>query len=239
MPDESPTQPHIDHVYDRISARAEAVFADGRVVTDPYLLDRTADTRIGLSVVARPVGAVRDRLGDLAVELHELEPDQHRYANGELHVTVINLLPVVEPGENTADLIAAFARLTRKAVTACAPFAIRFSGILLASDCVIARGYPVGPGLEELRNRLRSEFRAAGLGHLIEREYKHVTAHSTVFRFRYQLKDLPQFRARVAALADIDLGRCEVATIRLVEHDWYHTSSRMTVVGEFDLVQPG
>lgn len=235
MSDEIPTDSLIDEVYRRISTCAEGVFAEGRVVTDPYLLDRSADTRIGLSVVARPDGAVRDGLGDLAAELHELEPDQHRYGSGEFHVTVLNLLPCAEPRGDTAHLISAFAELTKKAVTACAPFAIRFSGALPAPDCVVAKGYPVGPGLEALRNRLRSEFRTAGLDHLVEREYRHVTAHSTVFRFRTQLADLPRFRAGVAALADRDLGRCEVAAVQLIEHDWYLTENRTRLMGHYGL----
>lgn len=230
MPDESPEQ-----VYDRISTRAEAVFADDRVVADPYLLDRSADKRRGLSLVARPDGAVRDRLAASAADLLALEPDQHPYADGEFHVTILNLLPCAEPIDDTAHLISVFAKLTKNAASVCMPFSVRFRGALLASDCVVAKGYPMGSGLEDLRNRLRSEFRDAGLGHLVEREYRHITAHSTVFRFRTQLGDLHRFRARVAALADVDFGQCEVAAIQLIEHDWYLTETRTRLVGHYGL----
>ena len=223
----------VDETYDAITARGDAAVTDSRIVTDPFLVDPSADRRTGLSVVARPDAELRDRLVGMAKHLNSLEPGQFPYGAENIHVTVLNLLETMEPRADRSVLIDRFTPIVETMIAGCGPFAIRFSGVLLAPDCVLVKGYPMGSGLENLRNSLRREVRASGLDHLVETGYRHVTAHSTIFRFRTQPADPTRFRARIADLADTDLGRCTIATIQLIEHDWYLSASRTRVVAEF------
>ncbi len=79
-------------IYDRLWESALESFRSGVVKADPHLLDRAADGRRGITLVARPDPVAAERIAAFIDELRAVVPDQHLYRADELHITVLTLI---------------------------------------------------------------------------------------------------------------------------------------------------
>ena len=116
---------------------------------------------------------------------------------------------------------------------------IAFDGLTLSQGAVMARGFPHGPGLDMLRERLRSGLREQGLAASVDERYRLVTAHATLLRFTAPLRKPAQFGALLAALRDRPLGRMRVEEVELVVNDWYMSNGTLERVETRPLITSG
>lgn len=225
----------VEAIYQDIAARGQARLASGNIQADPYLIDAVLDQRRGLSVIAFPDDSIKTRCLQVVQALAEAEAGQFPYAAESLHLTVLNLVTVGHFGSAEERRLPQFTEVVTRALLDVGSFEVNYVGLVLAPDCVIVRGYPVGPTLERLRERLRQEMRTAGYGELLDRRYRLQTAHSTVFRFRTPLNDPRRFDGLVKSFANLALGTCRFSAVELIKHDWYMTPTRRTRIGIFAL----
>lgn len=220
-------------VYVRLWAEAQEHFAAGRVKTDPYLLDRSKDTRRGLSLIIRPTPDVIARLGVVIDELNAIIPDQHIYHPDELHITLLALINASADFDLDTVPLDRYRAVLGERFTQEQPFTIRFSGVTASPDTVLVGGQ--SDALNGLRDRLRDDLMRAGLGETLDRRYRIVTAHSTVLRFRSQPEHLPELVRYLAAQRTRDLGAFEVAQVAFTFNDWYMSHDVVRVLEVFDL----
>ena len=231
MPDPDPAQT----VYDWLWADALAMFATGKVRTDPHLLDRAADDRRGLSLIIRPTPDMIARLTGLIDRLREIVPGQHVYRPDELHITLLALLSATSGLDLGAVPLAAYRTLLADLFAHMRPFEVHFTGVTASPDGVMVCGHSEGDALNILRDRLREALVQAGLGASLDRRYRIVTAHVTILRFRDQPANLPALVEFLSAARGCDLGSFRVGQIELVTNDWYMSHDRVEVLARYAL----
>ncbi len=117
-------------------------------------------------------------------------------------------------------------------------FDIDFEGIAPSRGALPARGIPRSPALEDLRDRLRGELQARGLAGTLDRRYRLVTAHATLFRFISPLQRPARFASLLDALRDKPLGGTHVDGLELVINDWYMARTQLERVALLGLGVP-
>jgi 2'-5' RNA ligase len=221
--------------YHRIWAASSGRIRTGDIESDPVLAAREADRRRGLTVIARPSVAVRQRVGTFLAELRALEPETYCYTPASFHVTVLSLFTAtVEPGPHYAQteryLDAANAALRHPPT-----ITIEFTGITASPGAVMIQGFPDSSALNDLRDALRHELHARGLGDGLDSRYQLETAHMTVLRFRAPLRDPTGFAAALDRARDRPFGTTRLRQVVLVRNDWYMTRRVVETVRRYRL----
>lgn len=212
--------------YDAMWTRAHGAIAAGDIECDERVL-AGPDARRGLTLIARPGPLLKARFDALLERLAQAEPGQYRHPPADMHLTVLSLFTVTDqPGAQLARLDD-YRAAVDAAVAGMEPFEIGFAGITLSRGAVMACGYPHGPALEALRERLRIGLRARGLDASLDQRYRLVTAHATLFRFAAPLRQPARFAALLGELRAEPLGSMRVDELELVVNDWYMSSGSL------------
>lgn len=207
-----------EHAFPAVAAGA--IDCDTRLAAGP-------DPRRGLTLVARPGAALAARFDALLDRLAGAAPGQYRHPRADMHLTILSLFTVAD------DIAPALARLddyraaVRAAVAGAPAFDIEVDGIALSRGAVLARGFPAGPVLETLRERLRAALRERGLDASLDQRYRLVTAHATLLRFVQPLAEPARFAALLGELRDAALGVMRVEEVELVVNDWYMSAASL------------
>lgn len=231
MPDSDSAQAVYDHLWNE----ASALFAQGQVKIDPYLLNRESDIRRGMTLVIRPSSAVIARLVDLLDRLREIVPGQHFYRPDELHLTLLALNNAVPDFDLDAVPLATYRAILDDLLPRVPPFELRFMGVSASPETVFACGHSPDNAINALRDTLRERLAAAGLGETLDRRYRIVTAHSTMLRFCAPPENLPRLVEFLASVRQHDFGAFEVREITWVTNDWYMSYDRVRVLGQWRL----
>lgn len=225
-------------LYDRLWVEASASFQAGAVEIDPHLDDREADTRRGLTLVARFDGMLRPELDALLADLRVLAPEQHVYRPDELHVTVLpvsSAAPGFDPENAPID---GYRALFAGVLASTAPFTLTWRGLTATRCCVLLCGYSLDGALNALRDRLREALRGTGLDRDLELRYRSTAAHATLLRFRTLPPRLEALGAYVAARRDLDYNASRVEQIEFVLNDWYMSHDRVRLLARYTLGGP-
>lgn len=221
--------------YDAIWMDAQAAFAAGAPALDAQLLDKTGDRRRSATLLIRPGPAIAARVAQTLDELRRLEPGQYYYRPDELHVTVLSLWTGTEEPEPFFAQLATYRQAIDAALRGAPAFSVCFNGLTASPAAVLVQGFPSGPQLNDLRDRLRAAISAVGLGHTLDRRYRISAAHMTALRFCRPLHDLPRLVQTLDTLRRCDFGRSDVAEVHLVENDWYMSHDRTRLLQTYPL----
>jgi len=175
--------------YERLWREAGKAFDNGSVRLDPWLKNRSADQRRGITLVARPSPEVSARVQAFLQEIAVVAPDQHLYQPPELHMTVLSVIPGSEHWRKQAEKISEYRTALAETLAGRDGFGVKFRGVTASADAVMIQGFPADDRLEKLRDDLRAALGKRGLGETLDRRYKAVTAHLTVMRFMTALSD--------------------------------------------------
>jgi 2'-5' RNA ligase len=207
----------------------------GNIEIDPVLAAGLPDRRRGLTLIGRPSPQVRRQVAAFVRRLRSLEPDQLYYTPSQLHLTVLSLFTAMVAPETllarTKDYVAGVDAVLSKA----ASFQVELSGITASSGAVMIQGFLENESLNEIRDALRAQLRAGGLGVHLDGRYRLVTAHMTVARFRAPLRDSGKFAAALEEARDLPFGVTKVTNIRLVKNDWYMTTATLEIIKRYRL----
>lgn len=222
-------------LYDRLWADARASFQAGVVEIDPHLDDREADTRRGLTLVARLDGALRPEMGALLADLRALAPEQHIYRPDELHITILSVCSAAPGFDAERAPIGAYHALFAEAFATIAPLTLRWRGLTATPGAVLLCGYSPDGALNALRDRLRETLRRAKLDADLELRYRSTAAHVTLLRFRALPPRLEALGAYIAARRDRDYGAGRIERIEFVVNDWYMSRDRVRLLARYAL----
>ncbi|NML64057.1 mutarotase [Hymenobacter sp. RP-2-7] len=208
----------------------------GHPELDTLLDHPAADTRRGLTLLARPPQPLVAALAARMAELAALEPAQYYYPPSDIHLTILSIISCY-PGFQLADIEpAAYARLVAELLRHVPPLRIRFAGFTASAAGIMVQGFPLDEGLGELRQQLRVAFQASGLPQSIDQRYRIQTAHATLVRFRAPLRHPARLVAWLRRHAQVPIGDFELGTIELVFNDWYQRAAHTVLLQRNALV---
>ncbi|MNE42390.1 hypothetical protein D3C80_1365130 [compost metagenome] len=112
---------------------------------------------------------------------------------------------------------------------------LHFKGITASPSAIMIQGFPSDETLNNLRNRLRENFKKSELQQSIDSRYEISTAHSTIMRFQEKLQNPKKLIETVEKFRDYDFGEFDVKNLELVHNDWYQRKNTTKVLGDFGL----
>ena len=128
--------------YDQLWQDALSHFQSGRVQTDPFLLDRQNDNRLGLSVIARLSQETIGQIDQLLDDLKGIDAEQYYYQCHELHITVLSLFTATEDYEPYLGKYSEYLAAVNAALSEAKRFHIEFSGVTASKGAVLVQGFP-------------------------------------------------------------------------------------------------
>ncbi|HEY5910740.1 MAG TPA: 2'-5' RNA ligase family protein [Verrucomicrobiae bacterium] len=168
--------------------------------------------------------------------LRRLEPDQYYYTASEVHITVLSLFTAtIDHGPFFAQR-ARYVSAADTALRKAGPMRIDFAGVTASTGTVMIQGFFVDDVLNDLRDALRRELRARGLGAGLDQRYRLRTAHMTAVRFRSPLRDSRRFAAALEQARERPFGATTIRSLSLVENDWYMSHHATEIVKRYPLV---
>lgn len=223
-------------IYEKMWQEALAAFQRGEVQVDPHLLDKSADSRRGVTLVLRPSEAVQGRVAEYLEELKAVCPGQYFYQPGELHVTVISVVSMTERWREELKPLGEYRRLIAGALAMQRKFRIRFRGITASPSTVAIQGFPEGDSLFRIREELRTAFNRAGFEGILDRRYKIIAAHMSAMRFCQPEIDWGRLLPLLSAGRNLDFGVSEVECLQLIQDDWYASAGTVQILDEYPLM---
>lgn len=225
---------HLQSHYDTMWDRAFGAVARGDIDCDTRLT-AGRDLRRGLTLIARPGPALRARFEFLLDRLGLSEPQQYRYPEADMHVTILPLFTAIENPVSELTRLSDYVNAVLTALDGIEAFDIKFNGITMSRSAVLAQGFPHGPALETLRERLRTQLRDVGLHASLDQRYRLITAHSTLIRFVAPLHNPQHFVEQLKYLRHEPLGCMQVNEVELVVSDWYMSSNSLDRIAKLAL----
>ncbi|MFC6996490.1 2'-5' RNA ligase family protein [Rufibacter roseus] len=221
---------HYTQLWDTARQRIEA----GEYEVDP-LIGAPADTRRGLTLVARPSTETKERMQAVLQELKQLEPEQYAYPIADLHLTLLSIISCYPDFKLSTVSVEEYVCLTQETFKNIHPFTVNFTGVTASASCVMAQGFPADATLEQLRNQLRRAFKSSGLQQTIDSRYTIQTAHATLLRFRKPLRHPQKLLNTLEHLRDYFFGASRIHEVELVYNDWYQRQQHVQVLAKFPL----
>ena len=227
----------LQHIYESIWQKAQQALNNGGPHIDPHLQNLSRDRRLGMTLIARPTQPLIRQVLDLQNRLRELEPLQHYYRTDELHITILTLFNVMDGYEPHMSKAPRYERSLSTALAKMPPFQLTFQGICASPEAVMIQGFPVDAQLESLRETLRENLHAHGLGDTLDVRYRISTAHSTIMRFSRPFQDAPALLDLLSDLREEPFGKMTCRSIQWVKNDWYMSADKVTLLAEYQLKQ--
>ena len=147
---------NMDAVYQQMWHSGWPLINANQVKQDPYLNGK-ADTRRGITLLARIKSPVCESFSGFLAKMQQLEPEQYYYPMSDMHVTVLSVLSCQAGYQVALEDIPHYVELIQNIVNKTPCFNIEFKGITLADSGVIVCGYVADDSLAELRSAIRKK----------------------------------------------------------------------------------
>ena len=211
---------------DRVKAQG---FEFDRMIDDPN------DNRFGITLLIRPDEKVVGRIQGFMDRVKEIEPHHHFYPSSDIHVTI---MPIIScywgfsakgiDKQEYIDLIAA-------CIDGGESSELQFQGVTLSPSCVLIQGFPSDNMLDNIREKLRTAFGNSPLEQSLDKRYPLQTYHSTVIRFKEEVRKRGEILRLLEDFRDFDFGVSPIKDIELVFNDWYQRERFVKKLFVFDL----
>ena len=225
----------VPRLYEKLWREATAAFERGGPRLDPFLKNRAGDRRRGVTLIARPDSRVRERVADFLREIAKVAPRQYFYRPGELHLTVLSMIPVSDSWQESMPRLPEYLAVLDTVLRNRSAFSIAFRGVTASPEAVMVQGFPEGETLQQLRDDLRAALPGRDLGDRLDRRYKVTAAHLTVARFSTPMPDWKPLKALLAAHRETDFGESRIRALELIESDWYASADTVRALREYAL----
>lgn len=220
--------------YDQLYKTSSEIISTGKYSIDSELKNES-DSRFGITLLIRPNDEIKANIHTFLNELRKAEPEQYFYPDSDIHITVMSIISC--SSDFTLNQISAkeYIEVICRSLVDVEKIQIHFKGITASPSALMIQGFPSDETLNNLRNRLRENFKNSGLQQSIDSRYSISTAHSTVMRFQEKLHDPKKLIEIAEKFRDYDFGEFEVKNLELVYNDWYQRKSTTRVLGDFGL----
>lgn len=220
--------------YNKLYTTAEKAISSGKYVIDSELKNES-DSRFGITLLIRPSDDVKANIQEFIGQLEKVEPAQYFYPESDIHITVLSIISCSK--DFTLNQIAPnkYIEIICRSLVDVEKIKIHFKGITASPSALMIQGFPTDDTLNNLRNRLRENFKNSELQQSMDSRYEIFAAHATVMRFQEKLHDPKRLLKVVEKFRDFDFGEFDVKNIELVYNDWYQRKAATRVLGDFGL----
>lgn len=210
-----------------------------RISSDKYeidcLIDSKFDKRFGLTLLIRPSNEVKDKIQKFLCELKKVEPNQYYYPNSDIHITIMSIISCYEGFDLEKIDLSKYTELIKQCLPLNENIKIQFNGLTASNSCIMLQGFMSNDIINDIRDRLRVEFKNSELEQSLDKRYPIQTAHSTIVRFRKELNQKDNFLKIIDKYIDYDFGTFEIEKIELVYNDWYQRNQLVKKLHEFKI----
>ncbi|WOT04199.1 2'-5' RNA ligase family protein [Shewanella youngdeokensis] len=230
----------IQNIYDNLWAQYCAAVDDNRFQLDPNIINPT-DNRRGITALAYLAAnnhSVCQRIDQFLHQAQCIEPEQYYQPFNERHLTLLSIITCAA-GFNLTDINSTdYIEALKQVLHHVEPIEVEFRGVTASPACIMIQGFPVGSGLNDLRDKLRQHFSQAPLASTIDSRYKLITAHCSVIRFCVPLQQRQKLKALCQQYQHYPFGRVRFSQFELVFNDWYQTLSAGKSLAQYSLSEP-
>lgn len=215
---------NLQEQYNQLYQKSSKAISEGNYTIDNQIND-ASDSRFGLTLLIRPSDEVKDQIQSFLEELKEVDSKQYYYPNSDIHITLMAIISCYEGF--TLDLIRVekYIEIIQKSLINVEKIRIDFKGVTASPSAIMIQGFPTDESLNNLRDKLRENFKKSDLEQNIDSRYAIATAHSTVVRFQEKLEDAEQLIEVIAKFREFNFGEFTVDKLELVYNDWYQRKS--------------
>ena len=222
-----------EHYNDLYKSSSEIISA-GKYSIDSELKNES-DSRFGITLLIRPNDEIKANIQAFISELKKAEPEQYFYPDSDIHITVMSIISCSSDFNLNQISPNEYIEVICRSLVDVEKISIQFKGITASPSALMIQGFPSDETLNNLRNRLRENFKNSGLQQSIDSRYSISTAHATVMRFQEKLHNPKKLIEIAERFRDYDFGTFEVKNLELVYNDWYQRKSTTRVLGDFGL----
>jgi 2'-5' RNA ligase len=210
-------------------------FRDNKFELDYYLNHREEDLRRGVTLIGRLGNEVTENIIDFIEECKAIEPGQHYYERNEIHITILSIISCYNGFHKENIDKEQYVDIIKKSIDKAGPIEIRFRGITASPSCIMIQGYPVDDRLKKIRDQLRENFSGSKLENSIDKRYLLETAHSTIIRFKNQVKNPDPLLECLYKYRTQDFGITQISHLDFVFNDWYMSNKVVSNMKTFIL----
>lgn len=221
---------HYNQLYKKSS---EAILA-GNYSLDSQIND-ASDSRFGITLIIRPSEEIKANIQLFLAELKEIDPAQYYYPDSDIHITLLSIISCYEGFSLAKIKVSDYIEIIEKSLIDLDEIKIEFRGVTASNSAIMIQGFPSNESLNDLRNKLRENFKTSTLEQSIDSRYAISTAHSTVVRFQEKLQNPEKLIHIVEKFRDYDFGEFTVNKIELVSNDWYQREENTIHLADFYL----
>ncbi len=224
----------IDH-YNSLWLQSKNEILNNKYQVDNFL-NKPFDTRRGITLLARLEFKVLNKIIKFIEKCKTIEPDQYFYKNSDIHITILTIISCYE--NFTIDLINRndYIEIIKKALSGINNFKIQFKGITASDSCIMIKGFPLNNDINIIRENLRKNFKSSKLTNSIDKRYRLITAHSTIIRFKNNLKNPIKLIELIEKYKKYNFGISNIKEFEFVFTDWYQRNENNKTLYTFKLL---
>lgn len=199
------------------------------------LINYAEDNRYGMTLLARPSVAVKERIEHFLNKVRKYEPNQYFYPQSDIHLTILSIISCSSGFSLGQIKKGSYIEIIGEVLESMKPFGVYFKGITASPSCIMIQGFPENNELEKLRNKLRHVFKNSVLQHSVDKRYNLKTAHLTVIRFSKPLQQPEPFISALNRYRDYEFGHCLINELELVGNNWYQQKEKVQLIERFKI----
>lgn len=209
------------------------------ILTGNYNLDSkiydSSDSRFGITLLIRPSEEIKTSIQLFLNELKAVDSSQYYYPNSDIHITLLSIISCYEGFSLDKIVVSDYIEIIQKSLADLGEIKIEFRGVTASNSAIMIQGFPADESLNNLRNKLRENFKNAALEQSIDSRYSIAAAHCTVMRFTEKLQNPEKLMKIAAQFRDYNFGEFTVDKLELVYNDWYQREENTIQLKDFEL----
>lgn len=222
-----------EHYNQLYKSSSEAILS-GNYRLDAKIND-PSDSRFGITLLLRPSEKIKADIQLFLKELKAIEPSQYYYPDSDIHITVMSIISCYEGFSLDQIAVESYIEIIQKSLADLDEIKIEFRGITASNSAIMIQGFPSDESLNNLRDKLRENFKNSALEQSIDSRYSIATAHSTVMRFREKLQNPEELIQIANQFREYNFGEFKVDKLELVFNDWYQRERNTIQLKDFQL----
>ena len=220
--------------YNQLYKKSSKAILEGKYSLDSQINDVT-DSRFGITLLIRPNDEIKAQIQSFLDELREVGSQQYYYPDSDIHITVMSIISCYEGFTLSKIRTEEYIEIIQKSLLDVDKIKIEFKGVTASPSAIMIQGFPMEESLNNLRAKLRENFKKSTLQQSIDSRYAIATAHSTVLRFQEKIENPKKLIDVVEKFRDYDFGKFTVDKLELVYNDWYQRKSNTIALADFYL----
>lgn len=214
----------LTQLYDSLFNQSIRQISRGEIQIDRKI-DDNGDRRRGLTLLIRPSDEIKVLVRAFQDEMLNIEGEQYYQPISDLHITALSIISCYEGFDLGQVHIPDYEYIISQSLKEIPRAKLKFNGITASREAVMIQGFPMGDGLEMLRDRLRNNFKSASLQQSMDSRYRLTTAHMTSVRFRKELQSPSKFANLLQDYRKTEFSEMRIESLELVYNDWYQNSN--------------